>query len=66
MKVILVDYFVFFSFSLDWHPNNMLIAAGSSDFRARYGRHAVILLKIFLWSFKKNLYSIYFVGIMVQ
>ena len=24
--------------SIDWHPNNYLLAAGSSDFKARYIR----------------------------
>ena len=23
-------------FSIDWHPNNLLLAAGSSDFKARW------------------------------
>ena len=25
-------------FSLDWHPNNLLLAAGSSDFKTRYSK----------------------------
>ena len=30
-----------FPCSLDWHPNNILIAAGSTDFKARYAAASV-------------------------
>ena len=35
-------YMYYLYSSLDWHPNNVLIASGSSDFKARY----ILLLKV--------------------
>ena len=35
VKYLILKIICKFFFSLDWHPNNVLLASGSSDFKAR-------------------------------